>query len=147
MIDAELGKKLVCPSCAVKFYDLGNDPAECPKCNTIFSAEPILPSKEDRPPATEEKPEAEKEEKTEAADSVETEEAEVVSLEDLVEGDDDDDIDDDELAAVKDVDLGDGDKDDEAPTGEDDDSFLEIDDSESSNVSDIVGVGSSDDDN
>ncbi len=145
MIDAELGKKLVCPSCAVKFYDLGNDPAECPKCDTIFSAEPILPSKEDRPPATEEKPKEIEEEKADAKDDKDTEEAEVVSLEDLVE-EDDDDADDDELAAVKDVDLGDGDK-DEPSTGEDDDTFLEIDDGESSNVSDIVGVASSDDEN
>ena len=143
MIDAELGKKLVCPSCSVKFYDLGKDPAECPKCNTVFSAEPILPSKEDRPPATEEKPAAIEEDKTPVVDDDDV--AEVVSLEDLVE-DDGDDVDDDELAAVKDVDLGDGDK-DEPSTGEDDDTFLEIDDSESSNVSDIVGVASSDEEN
>ncbi len=140
MIDAELGKKLVCPSCSIKFYDLGKDPAECPKCDTIFSAEPVLPSKEDRPPATEVKPKAIEEEKPEAKDS---DEAEVVSLEDLVE-EDDIEAEDDELAAVKDVDLGDGDKDEEASTGEDDDTFLEIDDGESSNVSDIVGVSSSD---
>ena len=141
MIDAELGKKLVCTSCTVKFYDLGKDPAECPKCGNIFSADPILPSKEDRPPATEEKPEAEKEEEPKAIDSVDDDEAVVVSFEDL----DEDDVDDDELAAVKDVDLGD-DKDDEA-SGEDDDSFLEIDDADSSNVADIVGVGPSGDDN
>ena len=141
VIDAELGKKLVCPSCSVKFYDLGNDPAECPKCDTIFSAEPILPSKEDRPPSAEVKAEAIEEDKT--ASKKDDDEVEVVSLEDLDE-DDDIDAEDDELAAVKDVDLGDGDKDEES-TGEDDDSFLEIDDGESSNVSDIVGVGSNDD--
>jgi uncharacterized protein (TIGR02300 family) len=143
VIDAELGKKLVCPSCAVKFYDLAKEPAQCPKCETIFSAEPILPSKEDRPPATE--PEAAKEEtpKTEAA-APEAEE-EVVSLEDLVEGDDiDDDEDDDEMAAIKDVDLGDGDKDDEV-ANEDDDTFLEIDDNDPSSVSDLVGAKSSED--
>ncbi len=144
MIDAELGKKLVCPSCSVKFYDLAKEPAECPKCGTIFSAEPILPSKEDRPPATEEKPAEIEEEKKEAEDGADEEEPTVVSLEDLDE--DDDDADDDELAAVKGVDLGDGDKDEET-VGEDDDSFLEIDDSESSNVSDIVGAGSSEEDN
>ena len=147
MIDAELGKKLVCPSCAVKFYDLGKDPAECPKCGAIFSAEPILPSKEDRPPATEEKPEEAEEAKTETPEVDDSDVVEVVSLEDIVdEVDDDVDADDDELAAVKDVDLGDGDK-DEPPTGEDDDSFLEIEDNDSSSVSDIVGVASSDDDN
>ncbi|VAV86994.1 hypothetical protein MNBD_ALPHA08-903 [hydrothermal vent metagenome] len=142
MIDAELGKKLVCPSCSVKFYDLSKDPAECPKCDTIFSAEPILPSKEDRPPATEVKPKAIEEDKKEPKDSKEADEPEVVSLEDLVE-EDDDDAEDDELAAVKDVDLGDGDK-EEASTGEDDDTFLEIDDGETSNVAEIVGVSSSD---
>jgi len=147
VIDAELGKKLACPSCSVKFYDLAKEPAECPKCETIFSAEPILPSKEDRPPATEPKPVAIEEEKKESKDAADKEEAQVVSLEDLDE-DDDDDADDDELAAVKGVDLGDGDKDENAEsTGEDDDSFLEIDDSESSNVSDIVGAGSSEEDN
>ena len=101
-----------------------------------------MPSKEDRPPATEVKPKAIEEKKPEAKDDADSDEAEVVSLEDLVE--DDDDAEDDELAAVKDVDLGDGDKEEEASTGEDDDTFLEIDDGETSNVAEIVGVSSSD---
>lgn len=134
MIDAELGKKLACPSCAVKFYDLGKVPAVCPKCGTVFTAEPILPSKEDRPPATETEAEKDPKEVTEAKDE---DEATIVSLEDIVEDDSDDD--DDEMAAIKDVDLGDDDK-DATPSGEDDDSFLEVEDGDASNVSDIVGA-------
>ncbi len=149
MIDAELGKKLVCPSCAVKFYDLKNDPATCPKCDTIFTADPILPSKEDRPPATEEKP-AEEEKKDdeettqEATPKAGEGEAETISIEDIIEEDDDDD-DDDEMAAIKDVDLGDDGK-DEPASGEDDNTFLDVGDDDGSNVSDIVGGGPADED-
>ena len=141
MIDAELGKKLVCPSCAVKFYDLMKDPAECPKCGTIFTADPILPSKEDRPPASEEKPEEVKKDET---PKIEDAEVEVVSIEDIIE--DDDDEDDDELAAIKDVDLGIDDDKDEPVVAEDDNTFLDVGDDDGSNVSDIVvGVTSNED--
>lgn len=144
MIDAELGKKLVCPSCAVKFYDLMQDPAVCPKCGTIFTADPILPSKEDRPPATEEKP-AEEEKKEDETPKEGEGEAEVISIEDIIEEDDDDD--DDELAAIKDVDLGVDDDKVEPSTGEDDNTFLDVGDDDGSNVSDIVvGVSADEDD-
>lgn len=142
MIDAELGKKLVCPSCAVKFYDLMKDPAECPKCGTIFTADPILPSKEDRAPVSEEKPEEEA--KKEEIPKVEDAEIEVVSIEDIIE--DDDDEDDDELAAIKDVDLGIEDDKDDPVVAEDDNTFLDVGDDDGSNVSDIVvGVAKDDD--
>jgi len=32
----DLGEKQICPNCASKFYDLGNRPAVCPKCQTAF---------------------------------------------------------------------------------------------------------------
>lgn len=37
------GTKRTCPSCAVRFYDLGRDPAVCPACATSFTpeAEPV----------------------------------------------------------------------------------------------------------
>lgn len=141
MIDAELGKKLVCPSCAAKFYDLGKVPAECPKCGTVFTAEPILPSKEDRPPASETDDDAKAKDQpdTDTDDDADV----IVSLDDLDE--DDGDVDDDEMAAIKDVDLGDDDKDDE-PSGDDDDSFLEVEDGDASNVADIVGTPAGNDD-
>jgi hypothetical protein len=37
------GTKRTCPSCAVRFYDLGRDPAVCPACATSYTpeAEPV----------------------------------------------------------------------------------------------------------
>jgi uncharacterized protein (TIGR02300 family) len=32
----ELGTKQICPNCQAKFYDLGKRPAHCPKCATEF---------------------------------------------------------------------------------------------------------------
>ena len=146
MIDAELGKKLTCPDCTVKFYDLVKNPATCPKCGAIFTADPVLPSKEDRPPETKEEAEAGKEaEEITVIDPKEVVETEVVSLEDIDIDDEDDVTEDDEVAAIKDVDLGDGDKDD-ALVSEDDDKFLDIDDDETSVVPDIVGGKATGDD-
>jgi uncharacterized protein (TIGR02300 family) len=34
----ELGIKRQCISCGAKFYDLGRDPAMCPRCGTTFQA-------------------------------------------------------------------------------------------------------------
>lgn len=39
MAKPELGTKRVCVSCATKFYDLGKQPAVCPKCGTEQPAE------------------------------------------------------------------------------------------------------------
>ena len=37
----EWGTKRLCPVCAARFYDLGNDPMTCPACGTEFSAESL----------------------------------------------------------------------------------------------------------
>lgn len=39
MAKPELGTKRVCVSCGAKFYDLGKQPAVCPKCDTEQPAE------------------------------------------------------------------------------------------------------------
>jgi uncharacterized protein (TIGR02300 family) len=39
MAKPELGTKRVCVSCGTKFYDLGRQPAVCPKCETEQPAE------------------------------------------------------------------------------------------------------------
>ncbi len=39
MVKPALGAKRVCPSCEVRFYDLNKSPAECPKCEAVFSTE------------------------------------------------------------------------------------------------------------
>lgn len=37
----EWGTKRLCPACAVRFYDLRNDPMTCPACGAEFSAESL----------------------------------------------------------------------------------------------------------
>jgi uncharacterized protein (TIGR02300 family) len=39
MAKPELGTKRVCVSCGARFYDLGKQPAICPKCSTEQPAE------------------------------------------------------------------------------------------------------------
>jgi uncharacterized protein (TIGR02300 family) len=31
----ELGQKHICPSCKTKYYDMGQDPATCPRCEHV----------------------------------------------------------------------------------------------------------------
>ena len=39
MAKPELGEKRTCVSCGTRFFDLGKDPAVCPKCATEQPAE------------------------------------------------------------------------------------------------------------
>ncbi len=125
MVKPELGTKRVCPSCAIRFYDLLKNPIECPGCGATFVAEPVLPSKNDAPPPPE--PEKAAAEEEEAADT--EADVEVVSLEDVDEGDDTgaDDV----AAAVK--------IDDDDTGEEDSDEFLEGGDEESGDVTGFIG--------
>ena len=41
----ELGAKQICPTCSIKFYDLGRRPAVCPKCGAQFDPEEALRSR------------------------------------------------------------------------------------------------------
>ena len=47
MAKQEWGKKRICQSCGVPFYDLGRKNIECPKCRTPFDPKP--PAKRKRP--------------------------------------------------------------------------------------------------
>jgi len=38
----EWGVKRVCPKCAVRFYDLKNDPMTCPSCGSTFDAASLV---------------------------------------------------------------------------------------------------------
>jgi uncharacterized protein (TIGR02300 family) len=136
MAKPELGTKRKCLSCAAKFYDLGKDPIVCPKCETEFSPEPILPARTPRPvdktpPPKEEKPEVV--EKDPAAGP----NVELVSLEDA-----DDETKDEDLAAIEVAeeiaDLDTNDDDDNKP---DDNTFLETDDEDEPDVSGLIGGG------
>ncbi len=42
MAKAELGTKRLCANCGAKFYDLNKDPIHCPKCDTIYVVAPIV---------------------------------------------------------------------------------------------------------
>ena len=126
MVDAELGTKRNCPSCAGRFYDLNNDPITCPLCSETFVVEPILPSKADSPAPS--------------APAPVPEVAKAPAAEPPAETDDDaDDEVDDEVAAIEDVDLGEDDTD--VVAAEDDNTFLETDDDDENNVTDIVAPG------
>lgn len=137
MAKLELGSKRTCTSCGAKFYDLQKMPVECPKCETTFIPDILLPSKDTTPVET--KPVEEKVEKAKAEESADIE---VISLDEVEEeaGDDDD-----EIAAIADVDLG-NDDDSDSDTSDDDDTFLETDSEDDSDVSGLIGGVAADDD-
>ncbi len=134
MVDAELGTKRSCPSCASRFYDLNNDPITCPHCEETFVVEPILPSKADSPAAA-----------APAAAPPPAEQAKVEVPTQVADDDDDIKVDteEDEIAGIEDVDLG---EDEEVVAAEDDNTFLETDDDDDANVTDIVTPGPKGDD-
>ena len=45
----DLGKKLTCPSCGARFYDLHKSPATCPKCEAEVEVQPLLKPKRSAP--------------------------------------------------------------------------------------------------
>ena len=47
MAKSELGTKRLCASCGAKFYDLSKDPIVCPKCETVFH--PVVLNTRSRP--------------------------------------------------------------------------------------------------
>jgi uncharacterized protein (TIGR02300 family) len=38
----ELGTKRLCASCGAKFYDLNKDPIHCPKCGVVYEVAPVV---------------------------------------------------------------------------------------------------------
>ncbi len=131
MVNAELGTKRTCPSCATRFYDLLKNPIVCPKCNANFIAAPILPSKGDYPGAA---PPAPKPREKVEVEEGENADVELISLEDVEE----DGKDDDETAGIEDVDLG---EDAEPADGEEDDTFLVVEEEDGDNVSGLLDSG------
>ncbi len=96
----EWGVKRACPKCAVRFYDLQNDPMTCPACGAEFSVESLLDTGKSRVAASKE---------TKAKDPV-VDEADVVlddsdddvatPDDDLLDDDDDDTVNLEEIADV-----------------------------------------------
>ncbi len=131
MVNAELGTKRTCPSCAARFYDLLKNPIVCPKCNANFIAAAILPSKGDYPGAAAPAPKPREKVVVEETDK---DDVELISLEDIEE----DGKDDDETAGIEDVDLG---EDAEPADGEEDDTFLVVEEEDGDNVSSLLDGG------
>ena len=117
MAKPDLGTKRLCGSCGAKFYDLAKDPIVCPKCETVFH--PVVYT------STRMRPEAARAPVAplvpEAAEVPEVADVELVSLEDA----------DAESGGAKKPGTGD--------VGAEDDTFLETDEDEGDDVSDIVG--------
>jgi len=125
----ELGTKRLCASCGAKFYDLSKDPIVCPKCETVFH--PVVSTRGGRPEAARV---ASAPLVPEAAEVPEVADVELVSLEEA----------DAESTGAKKAPAADGDADTEddvevADDGAEDDTFLETDEDEGDDVSDIVG--------
>ena len=132
MAKSELGTKRLCASCGAKFYDLSKDPIVCPKCETVFH--PVVLSTRSRPSEAARTPVAPL--APVAAEAPEIADVELVSLEEA----DAESGGGKKAAATSDVDPdAEGDDVEVADDGAEDDTFLETDEDEGDDVSDIVG--------
>jgi len=128
----ELGIKRICGNCGTKFYDLARDPILCPKCGTVYEGTAV-PTRVTAPKAAP------------AAAAVVAEEpepappagAEVISIEEAAEAES-------KVGSAKatpaDVE-GEEEEVEIAGGTEDDTTFLEQDEEESNDVSDLIGEG------
>src|SRR3974390_1317154 len=131
----ELGTKRLCASCSAKFYDLNKDPIHCPKCGAVYEVvvvatrptrpEPVAPEPPPRPPVP-------------AAEEVaapEPQEVETVSLEEAdaeAQGATAKKPASTEPAEVEEEEV-------EMDESLDDDTFIEEQDEEDADVTDIIG--------
>ena len=128
MAKPELGTKRLCASCGAKFYDLGKDPIVCPKCETVFHPVVYTSSRGRPQEARVQAPLV-----PEPAEAAEAADVEMVSLEDA-----DAESGGGAKKAAGDVDVEE-DEVEVADDGAEDDTFLEADEDEGDDVSDIVG--------
>ena len=103
MAKPDLGTKRQCLSCGAKYYDLGKDPATCPRCGAVFQAPALLRASSEAKQADDEDTETE----LDAPEIISLEEAEAEDagkdpVIDDVEIEDDIDADDDFLAEEED---------------------------------------------
>jgi uncharacterized protein (TIGR02300 family) len=120
----DLGTKRLCGSCGAKFYDLGKDPIVCPKCETVFHPVVATRSRGGAAAAVPVAPLVPEAEVPEAA------EVELVSLEEA----------DAEAEGGKKEAAVEGEEEVEvADDAADDNTFLETDEDEGDDVTDIIG--------
>lgn len=99
----EWGVKRVCPKCAVRFYDLQNDPMTCPSCDATFDLASLINTRNRS--VSPEKPKVAKPEPDEdlddSVDVLDDDDVDADLDDDLLEDDDDDDtVDLEEIADV-----------------------------------------------
>ena len=123
MAKPELGTKRLCAGCGAKFYDLGKDPIVCPKCETVFH--PVVSARARaeaaRAPVAPLVPEV--------AEAPEAAEVELVSLEEA----------DAEAEGGKKTAVEGEEEVEVADDPADDATFLETDEDEGDDVTDIIG--------
>lgn len=117
MAKPELGTKRHCQACEARFFDLNRSPIVCPKCATVFKPVAPVAARAAARAAPVVRDDEEKE--------TDTVEAETVSLEDAEAG---------EGAVPADVDV-DAEDDDETAN----DTFLEEEEEDGDNVTDLIG--------
>ena len=116
MAKPELGTKRLCPNCGAKYYDLNRSPILCPRCSAPFDPHMVAKA---RPAAA-------------VVDEDEAEEEEEVGLTpEFVPLEDAEDADGDDVPEIEDTEI----EDDDAV----DDTFLEEDEEDEGDVSDIIG--------
>ena len=123
MAKPELGNKRQCLSCGAKFFDLNRDPILCPKCGATFQV--AMPARAQRVAAAA----AAKDDDEPTAEG----DAEVVSLEDA------------DAEAAEKISVGDDDIEIE-DVGAADDTFLEEEEEDGDDVSDLIDGDIEDDD-
>ncbi len=94
----ELGQKLTCTGCAIRFYDLNHTPISCPKCGLVQTAPKPRWSQSHRPASTrwQQKPTAVANDAAPAADDV----ADIDPDMETIDPPDDDDDDDDGIEVI-----------------------------------------------
>jgi uncharacterized protein (TIGR02300 family) len=130
----ELGTKRLCASCGAKFYDLDKDPIHCPKCGAVYEVVVARPTRPEAPApaAVPQRPPAPAEEVA----APEPQEVETVSLEEA----------DAEVQGATAKKPAPAEPAEEAEEEEvemdeslDDDTFIEEQDEEDADVTDIIG--------
>jgi len=127
----ELGTKRLCANCSAKFYDLNKEPIVCPKCNTVYVVAPVVTRGRPDAAAAAARPAAAA--PVEEVAVAEPQEAEFVSLEEAEA---------EAQGSKKPVETSEGDiEEEEVEMDEtlDDAAFIEEQEEEDADVTDIIG--------
>jgi uncharacterized protein (TIGR02300 family) len=123
----ELGTKRLCASCGAKFYDLNKDPIHCPKCGVVYEVAPVVTRGRPEAAAAPVAPRAPA--PVEEVVAAEPQDAEFVSLEEA----------DAEAQGKKPAEAAEGDEEVEIDETMDDATFIEEQEEEDADVTDIIG--------